>query len=569
MTASSRRSRLNDIAFPVKFTAAFFFITLMVVLVGGFGAFAMNQVRNSSHTVTQQMLPALSDLATMRALIQETRSDMDGAALAGDPQGARDYANNTRDDIDALTQTYQSFSGRRHRPAIQALLAQYDQAFAAWHATLQNMLPLVERGTLAQKHQVADIITNRWDKETDDIRVAVENLQTFQNQDVTAATAAIEKTYSTMLVVIIASILVAIVLAATLGRILSQMVQRPLEQILQVIQKMAQGELTEIPDLVEARGGKDAIGTLVITLDGSLSKLRSLVGRVTKMSAQMVETTYHILGTAQQTSQAMMQVDQAIQQVAQGAQEQNEQLANATQATQSLATRSEALSTSTTHTMTAMSALGERITFTSDKIQEAGERSAQIGKIIQTIDEIADQTNLLALNAAIEAARAGEHGRGFAVVAEEVRKLAERSAQATKEIAVIINETQQATQETIGAMAASVEEVGITSSRVAQAQQDVTAIGTTIDHVNSIIQTVTNVSEEHGAVAEEVAATTMEVTSRVAEMTQATKSIEEISQELREAAQVFRWTYREAKPMALGQNAAPPSAPAEKAKLAA
>src|SRR5262249_24994999 len=102
MSSPVRRINLNNVSFPVKFTIAFSFITVMVLVVVGFGIYATNQVRNSSHTVTAQVMPAIDDLATMRALIQETRSDMDGAALAPDAAAEQDFRQNTQDDIGAL-----------------------------------------------------------------------------------------------------------------------------------------------------------------------------------------------------------------------------------------------------------------------------------------------------------------------------------------------------------------------------------------------------------------------------------------------------------------------------------
>src|SRR5690606_21546247 len=101
-----------------------------------------------------------------------------------------------------------------------------------------------------------------------------------------------------------------------------------------------------------------------------------------------------------------------------------------------------------------MESIAQAVLRASSTVDQLGEYGQQIGDIVKAIDEIAAQTNLLALNAAIEAARAGEQGRGFAVVAENVRSLAERSSESTKEIAALIAKVQAGTQEAVEAMAA-------------------------------------------------------------------------------------------------------------------
>jgi methyl-accepting chemotaxis protein len=115
------------------------------------------------------------------------------------------------------------------------------------------------------------------------------------------------------------------------------------------------------------------------------------------------------------------------------------------------------------------------------QVMHLGEKGDQIGAIVETIDDIAEQTNLLALNAAIEAARAGEQGKGFAVVADEVRKLAERSSRATKEIAALIAEVQKGTAAAVQAMNAGAGEVNAGVTLADQAGEALTAIAVSVE----------------------------------------------------------------------------------------
>jgi methyl-accepting chemotaxis protein len=170
----------------------------------------------------------------------------------------------------------------------------------------------------------------------------------------------------------------------------------------------------------------------------------------------------------------------AIWGVAAGAQEQSQAVSRASEITNQLSIAIEQLSSAAQggadggteaskaaqegvqtvqNTIQSMQSIQKKVGLSAQKVQEMGERSEQIGVIVEAIEDIASQTNLLALNAAIEAARAGEHGKGFAVVADEVRRLAERAAASTKEISSLIHGIQVTVTEAVKAMQDGANEV--------------------------------------------------------------------------------------------------------------
>ncbi|PKO00546.1 MAG: hypothetical protein CVU42_03100 [Chloroflexi bacterium HGW-Chloroflexi-4] len=196
-------------------------------------------------------------------------------------------------------------------------------------------------------------------------------------------------------------------------------------------------------------------------------------------------------------------------------------------------------------TLKGMQVIKESVDFSAQKIQIMGTQSAEINDIVDTIEDIASQTNLLALNAAIEAARAGEAGKGFAVVADEVRKLAEHTSSATKEIGSLINSIQKVVAESVSAMQKEVYEVengvlianeaGVTLEEILKATEEVNrqaeesadAARLMTWSANELVTAVDSVS----AVVEENTASTEQMSAGSSEVSQAIENIASISQE--------------------------------------
>ena len=222
------------------------------------------------------------------------------------------------------------------------------------------------------------------------------------------------------------------------------------------------------------------LSSAATTLDENLQQVSQATQEIASAIQQIAVGSTDQTKSLQTTTEEMPSLSKASDGVSQGAAEQQQGVSQATETTSqvqealnsvtsagrtaadkgsnSLQAAEEGV-TSVKQTVEAMHTIRNAVTSTSGEIEALGKRGSEIGAIVETINDIASQTNLLALNAAIEAARAGEQGRGFAVVADEVRKLAERTAVATKEIADLIKAVQEGTQQAVRSMESSVKDV--------------------------------------------------------------------------------------------------------------
>lgn len=276
------------------------------------------------------------------------------------------------------------------------------------------------------------------------------------------------------------------------------------EAMLREMQKFAKGNL--LVYLPETDSG--LIGKLFAGFNAAVHNVRSMMLRIQELSESVASAgieisanTDELAAGMQQQSHQVTEVTTAVAEMTNTISENSKSVTGAAEASKNAGDTASSGGKEIEKTIDGMNRIAEVVKRSSDTVKALGDNSQQIGAIIQVIDEIADQTNLLALNAAIEAARAGEQGRGFAVVADEVRKLAERTTKATKEIAEMIKKIQHDTVDAVESMKLGQQEVEIGRGQAAKAGSALHEIITSTQKVADLINQVASASEEQSSTA--------------------------------------------------------------------
>ena len=310
----------------------------------------------------------------------------------------------------------------------------------------------------------------------------------------------------------------------------------PVKEMADKANKIAEGDMTVSLD-VKAEGD---VGRLVENFKRMISSMTKLITKVKKQALAAASSSEELSASSEEVNASMEQVASTIQEVAKGAQDTSRGAVQAQAASKKTGESAQAGSKSAQQVNEKMGVISATTKEGADRIKALGEKSQEIGKIVDTINNISEQTNLLALNAAIEAARAGEYGRGFAVVADEVRKLAEESGKATGQISDLISGIQGEIESSVQSMDKNTKQVDEGGVAVQKAVKSFEAIPELVENVNKSLNEMGAVAQENAAGAEEVSSSIEEVTSSMQQVSSSAQNLSQGAEELKQLVSKFK-----------------------------
>jgi methyl-accepting chemotaxis protein len=537
---------LSSLRIGARLGWAFGFILVLSAIVVTIGITRLSDISSSLTLIRSDRVPKVVKLAEITDNVNLIARELRNALIWDDPAKvatALDEADKARQTIakiiEALTPTITSDEGRKR-------LATLTEARSAYVPLQQQFMDLVRAGKPAEAEQ---LLAERLRPAQLAYIKALDGLKDLQIELVEAAANEGEREYAEARLLMFGLLAVMAALGAGLGWWITRSITGPINQAVDVAERVAAGDLSS---RIEVRS-HDETGRLLAALKAMNASLVTIVDTVRKSSdsiatgsaqiasgnADLSQRTEEQASSLEETAASMEELGSTVKQNADNARQANQLALGAS----TVAARG-----------------GEVVSQVVETMKGINDSSRKIADIITVIDGIAFQTNILALNAAVEAARAGEQGRGFAVVAGEVRTLAQRSAEAAKEIKSLIT--------------ASVERVDQGSALVDQAGATMEEIVTSIRRVTDIMGEISSASSEQSAGVTQVG----EAVSQMDQVTQqnaalveqsaaAAESLRVQAQHLVQAVSVFRLSGHEA-PQALAQGAiqAARSAPAAQPK---
>lgn len=522
--------------------------------------------------VRSKFLPLLIQTTEANSQYSDVVADLRGYYITKDPQVLEDYQKKSemiKKSLDELVKATITEDGKRVVNELR------DNSVKYFELAEKKFIPLAKAGKMEEAHDVMQFEMNPislilFDK--------FDDYQEMRNKQMSGILEEAEDHAGEAQTASVVAAVFAAVLGITIGFFAARSIARPINQLAVVAQNVANGDLTKQVSVDR----QDEIGKLGLSFNIMVDQLKSLIIQINTNAEQLAASSEELTASSQQSAQAANQVAASISDVANGA---NEQLAAANEASavveqMSAGIEEVAANTNIVAEQSAQAAdkakegeksvdkavnqmvrLEATVNTSADVVAKLGDRSKEIGQIVDTISGIAGQTNLLALNAAIEAARAGEQGRGFAVVAEEVRKLAEQSQEAAGRIARLIGEIQGDTDKAVVAMSEGTREVKMGAEvvnvaghmfreiveLVSQVSAQVREISAAIQQMASgsqqivgSVQKIDRLSKSSAVESQSVSAATEEQLASMEEIASSSQTLSKLAQDLQAEVAKFR-----------------------------
>ncbi len=516
----------KDMKIAAKILCILTVLVILCVVVGGAGLYSAKNIASLAHKLYDERMEPSELISEVRLISKDTESKLLELIQTADPAAQKAILQAIDDNTKAINKLQEEYQKTAAMDAYeQQKFAELSKELPAYREARANIIKLATTGKqkeafdlfVASKPVFAKSLSIRADISKHDVKLGKE---LYQQGEATASLAT--KT-------IIGVTVLAVLLSIFLGLLLARSIATPLKTMVAAVGEIAGGDLRNTKIAVTST---DELGQLAVAITAMRTELRQLIVKTTQSTEQVAASSEELSASAEQTSLAASQVAGAITAVADGAAKQLkavdhtaatiEQMsagiqqiaANANTVADNSAKSAGAAKEGGRSVAKAIAQMGQienTVISSAQVVTKLGERSKEIGQIVDTIAGIAGQTNLLALNAAIEAARAGEQGRGFAVVAEEVRKLAEQSQEAAKQIADLIGEIQQDTDNAVKAMNAGTDEVRVGTAVVNEAGQTFEQIFAAFNDATAQVREISTAIQQMATGSQQIVAAVREI----------------------------------------------------------